>query len=100
MWNQSLLYRVNEFGDPHPHPRYQGWFYRTSKIAKQTEQHISGTMDSGIWEQWDLFRLNHFEGTFEIHQFGSWGKGTSPLGAHHFLASGISAGGMTCQQGD
>ena len=91
MWNQSLLYRVNEFGDPHPHPRYQGWFYRTNKIAKPTDWDFSG---------WYFFRLNHFEGTFEIHEFGSGGKGTSPLGAHHFLASGISAGGMTCQQGD
>ena len=81
-WNQSLLYRVNDFGDPYPNPRYQGWFY-----------HID---DSNYWERFH----SNFEGTFETHNFVSGSKGTSPLGAPHFYAPGISEGGMKCHQGD
>ena len=81
-WNQSLMYRVNDFGDLHPHPRYQGWFYHIYTPSS-----------------WELFRLS-YEGRFENHQFNTWVDLTSPLGAAHFLASGISERGNKCHQGD
>ena len=78
-WNQSL-FRVNDFGDPNPHPRYQGWLRMENSLER--------------------FRFN-FEGTFETHEFWSWSDVTSPLGAPHFYASGISEAGigMKCNQG-
>ena len=83
VWENRSLFRVNDFGDPNPHPRYQGWLW----LEK-----------SGSFV--DLFRFN-FEGTFETHRFASWsGDTTSPLGAPHFFSSGISEGGMKCNQGD
>ena len=86
-WNQSLLYRVNDFWDPHPHPRYQGWFCHIRYLPHRRNR------------AWEPFTLN-FEGTFKTHEFGTWTDVRSPLGAPHFSVSGISKGGMKCQQGN
>ena len=79
-----MLYRVNDFGDPHPHPRYQGWFYHISHV-----------------DAWEHFRFT-FNGKFEKHSFDSnYLFGGSPLGAAHFYANGVSeTTGAKCHQGD
>ena len=80
-WNDTLLNRVNDFGDPHPHPRYQGWFYFT--------------FTQFLWER---FRFT-FNGKFEKHEFRVGPSGTSPLGASNFYSMGVSERGAKCHQG-
>ena len=76
-----MLNRVNDFGDPHPHPRYQGWFYN-----------IYGT------RLWTRFRFT-FDGKFEKHKFMVGLDATSPLGAANFLTKSVSERGKKCVQG-
>ena len=84
-WNQSLLYRVNDFGDPYPHPKYHGWFYHIDEI---------NVFDKG----WERFRFT-FNGTFQKHSFVKWMDEISPLGASHFLSYAVSEGAAKCQNG-
>ena len=80
-WNQSLFYRVNDFGDQYPDPKYQGWYYYM--------------YDDGDREN---FRFT-FDGKFETHSFRSWRDKISPLGATNFYSDAISERGKKCQQG-